>query len=412
MAKKITVGLAVTADTSKAKAQLQDLQNQLNNIIKATSFDTQKLGITGDLNEAARAAAELKVHIEGAMNAHTGTLDFTKLNQSIKNSGTSLQAYSNKLLSIGPAGEKAFMSLANAVASSEIPLKRANKLIDGFWENLRKTAGWQVSSTAINTMVGSIQKAYGYAEDLNKSLNDIRVVTGQSADQMADFAAKANKAAKQLSATTLDYTEAALIYYQQGLEEEDVLKRTDTTIKMANVTGENAADVSSYMTAIWNNFDNGSKSLEYFGDVITALGAETAASSEEIAGGLEKFAAIGETVGLSYEYATTAVTTIIDKTRQSEDVVGNALKTIFARIQGLQLGEIQEDGVTLNKYSEALQKVGISILDSTGQMKEMDIILDELGGKWNMLSEAQQTALAQTVGGTRQYAQLIALMDN
>jgi hypothetical protein len=69
------------------------------------------------------------------------------------------------------------------------------------------------------------------------------------------------------------------------------------------------------MTAIWNNFDDGTKSLEYYGDVITNLGAKTAASSEEIAAGLEKFASIGETVGLSYEYATAAVTTIIDKTR-------------------------------------------------------------------------------------------------
>lgn len=42
----------------------------------------------------------------------------------------------------------------------------------------------------------------------------------------------------------------------------------------------------------------------------------------------------------------------------------------------------------------------------------MDDILDDLGTKWQTLSKDQQTALAQTVGGTRQYTQLIALMDN
>jgi len=40
------------------------------------------------------------------------------------------------------------------------------------------------------------------------------------------------------------------------------------------------------MTAIWNNFADGSDNLEYFGDVITALGAKTASSSAEIAEGL------------------------------------------------------------------------------------------------------------------------------
>jgi hypothetical protein len=42
----------------------------------------------------------------------------------------------------------------------------------------------------------------------------------------------------------------------------------------------------------------------------------------------------------------------------------------------------------------------------------MDTILDEMGEKWDTLNKAQQTALAQTVAGVRQYNQLIALMDN
>jgi hypothetical protein len=36
---------------------------------------------------------------------------------------------------------------------------------------------------------------------------------------MADFAKEANKAAKALSTSTTNYTNAALIYYQQGLDE-------------------------------------------------------------------------------------------------------------------------------------------------------------------------------------------------
>jgi hypothetical protein len=65
------------------------------------------------------------------------------------------------------------------------------------------------------------------------------------------------------------------------------------------------------MTAIWNNFADGSDNLEYFADVITALGAATASSSQEISEGLSKFAAIANTVGLSYEYATTALSTVV-----------------------------------------------------------------------------------------------------
>ena len=117
------------------------------------------------------------------------------------------------------------------------------------------------------------------------------------------------------------------------------------------------------MTAIWNNFDNGSKSLDYYADVITALGAATASSSKEISEGLNKFSAIAESVGLSYEYASAALATVTATTRQSADIVGNSFKTLFARIQGLNLGKTLDDGTTLNKYSEALFKVGINVKD-------------------------------------------------
>ena len=130
-AKRIPVILGFTADTAQAKRQMQDLQNSLNSIINTTNSGARKLGITGDLNDAAIAAASLKSHIESALNPKTGTLDFSKFNRSIKQSGQSLQSYSNTLLSMGPAGEKAFMQLAQAVSSSEIPLRRANELVDG-----------------------------------------------------------------------------------------------------------------------------------------------------------------------------------------------------------------------------------------------------------------------------------------
>jgi TP901 family phage tail tape measure protein len=94
-------------------------------------------------------------------------------------------------------------------------------------------------------------------------------------------------------------------------------------------------------------------------------------------------------IGLGFDEAAAALATVTANTRQSADVVGTAFKTIFARIQGLNLGETLEDGTTLNKYSEALNKVGINIKDTSGQMKDMNTILNEMGAKWDTLSKDQ-----------------------
>lgn len=412
-ARTVRVNLDFTATTSQAEAALSRLNTNLRNISSQTNLDTGGLRLPEQLNAASVAAIKLRENLQNAINVDTGRLDLSKFNHEMEKSGMSLKQYRDALVSLGPTGQAAFMDLSKAILASETPLKQTNVLVDKLWDSLKRTAGWQLSSTAIHRFIGTIQTAYNYAQDLNKSLNNIRIVTGYGSDRMAEFAKNANKAAKQLSATTLDYTNASLIYYQQGLDDKAVQERSDVTVKMANVTGTAAQAVSDQLTAVWENFmKDGEHTAEWYADVMTALGAATASSTDEIAEGLEKFAAVADTVGLSYEYATAALTTITAKTRQSADVVGTALKTLFARIEGLNLGETLDDGTTLNKYSSALNAVGVNIKNEAGQLKDMDEILDEIGAKWNTIGKDQQIALAQTVAGVRQYNQFIALMDN
>ena len=412
MSQQVNVNLAFTADTSKAKAEINSLQQSLAKISSGVGLTGMGSQMTAGLKEASQAAIQLQTHLQKAVNVNTGTLNFTAFNQSVKNSGTSIQALGESLLKAGTAGQQSFAQLTTAIAKSEVPLTRMGSTFAKFSQTLKNTISWQISSSMIHGFIGAIQGAYGYAKDLNESLNNIRIVTGQSADQMARFAEQANKTAKQLSTTTTKYTNASLIYYQQGLNDQEVKARTDVTMKLANAAGISAEAASTQLTAIWNNFDNGSQSLEHYADVLVKLGAETASSSEEISQGMQKFASVAETVGLSYEYAAAALATVTATTRQSADTVGTAFKTLFARLEGLQLGETLEDGTDLNKYSKALATVGVNIKDTSGEIKNMDTILDELGDKWKTLGKDQQIALAQTVGGMRQYTQLVALMDN
>ena len=413
MAKALNVSLSVTANTSQAKAELQSLQNQLTNLVSTAGNINLTTGLnTSELSKAVQMTAELSQHLKNATNINTGTLNFTEFSKSLTNSGKSITDYGRQLLQLGPQGQQAFTQLATAISKSDVPLARANTLLGQFWTTLKNTARWQISSSMLHGFMGALQGAYSYAQDLNRSLNDIQIVTQASDEHMAKFAEQANKSAKALSSTTTAYTKASLIYYQQGLNDQQVKERTDVTIKMANVTGQSAQQVSDQLTAIWNNFAEGSGNLEYYADVITALGAATASSSEEISRGLSKFAAIADTVGLSYENATAALATITATTRQSADTVGTGLRTLFSRLQSVSLGETLEDGVNLTKYSKALETVGVSILDAKGNLRDMDDILEDLGSKWDQINDSQKTALAQTVGGVRQYTTLMALMDN
>lgn len=408
--KRFDYVIGFSADTSKLSSALKQLEAQLNNIAIGKNMPAGTL--TTQIQQASKAALELNSYLNKSINVDTGKLDLSAFSKALTLGKTDLQTLRANLIQIGPAGQEAFASLARAIGQAEMPLRRSNELIDKLWITMKNTVRWQITSGLLTGFTGAIGDAYRYAEDLNESLNNIRIVTGKSAEDMAQFAKQANKAAKELNTTTNKYAQGSLIYFQQGLNDKEVKERTDVTAKFANVSRESLTTSSEYLTAIWNNFAKGSENLEYFADVIVALGAATASSSQEIATGLNRFAATAETVGLSYEYATAALATVTATTRQSAEVVGTAFKTLFSRIQDLELGKTLDDGTTLGKYSKALAAVGVSIKDSNGELRDMDRILDDIGGKWDTLNKDEQVALAQAVGGIRQYTQFIALMDN
>lgn len=394
------------------KSSLNQINNDLQQVQKRAANLSPGDQLSNSLREAAKEAKQLESILNSSWNDKLGSVDTYKLNSKIRESYGNINKFREAMQRIGPEGTEAYNQVASAIINTNTQMTKSSKLLNAVATSLGNSIRWGLSSSVVNSFSRSIQGAWGYVQHLDKSLNRIRVVTGESSDNMEKFAKQANEAALRLGASTLDYTDAALIYYQQGLSDEEVASRTETTLKMANVLGVAAQEVSSYMTAIWNNFDDGSKSLEYFGDVITKLGANTASSASEIAEGLSKFASIAETVGLSYEYATASLATVVANTRQSAEVVGTAFKTIFARMEDLKLGETLEDGTDLGKYSQGLAIAGVSIKNSAGELKSMDEILSDMGEKWKTLSEDQQVALAQTVAGVRQYSQLVALMNN
>lgn len=394
--------LTFTADTSKAREEVNKLKQDLEKIISNQNFGKGNLQLTSQ-------AAELRGILEDATKA-TGKLDLTKFERSLRQSNIDLNEMARSFYKIDQG--QFFNDLAQQVMNADVRVNLLTGKLKDFAKGLMNTAMWTIQSNAIHAVQGALQSAYGYAQQLNKGLTDIAIVSDLNTQQLTDFAKTANQMAKDLSASTRDVVSGALIYYQAGLSDEEVINRTETTIKLAQTSGESAEQISSYMTAIWNNFYDGSKSVEYYADVISYLGAVTAASNADIAEGMQSFSAVAQTVGLDFEDAAAAMTLLRDITQQSASTVGNSLKTIFARLSSLKMGETLEDGTDLTKYTAALETVGVQVKDANGELRDMSDIIRDLAEHWDSLDRTQKDALAQTVGGVRQYNNLITLMEH
>ena len=229
---------------------------------------------------------------------------------------------------------------------------------------------------------------------------------------MERFAKQANAASQKLGASTRDYTNAALIYYQQGLNDAESQARAEVTVKAANVTRQSGEEVSEQLTAIWNGYKVSAEETELYIDKVAKVAASTAADLEEMATAMSKVASAANSAGVDIDRLNGMLSTVISVTREAPETIGTSFRTIFARLGDLKLGKTDEDGVDLGTVSGQLESLGIQILDRNGDMRDMGDIIEDVAKKWEDWTQAQRQAAAIAMAGQRQYSRLIALFDN
>ena len=407
---QIVYSVGFKADKSGLETIRKSLQAISN--IGVTEFKLETGKSIAELQKLKTAAEDVQDALTTAFDVNLNTLDLTTFTQEINRTQGSFNNLAITMNGAGRAGRAAFSDLLGTILTTQDAVKGTNKLLDSMAKTFFNTIKWSVSSSILNMFTGSIQQAWGYTQKLDQSLNDIRIVTEKSNAEMEKFAKTANKAAKSLGSSTTSYTNAALIYYQQGLGEKDVQARTRTTIKAANVTGQSAAEVSEQLTAVWNGYKVVAEEAESYVDKLAAVAATTAADLEELSTGMSKVASAANAMGVDVDQLSAQLATIVSVTRQDANVVGTALKTIFSRMGDLKVDGVDEFGVSLGDVSGQLEQMGINVLDQQGNLRDMGIVIEEVAAKWGSWTEAQQQAAAVAIAGKRQYNNLIALFEN
>lgn len=372
---KITFDLDLNLNRTGMDELVKDLQKVR---LEIDSIQKEK-GLSSELKEAAKAADILEDALSNSWNTKLNQVNLNKFESEIKKSGRTVDQLMTSLQNGPIAGEKAFDSLSRSILTTNTELKQTSKILDSFATTFKNTVRYGISSSIFNRFTGSIQSAYNYTKLLDSSLNDIRIVSNKSAEDMERFAVNANKAAINLGRSTLDYTKAATIYYQQGLADEDVMARTQTTLKAANVTGQSGSEVSEQLTAVWNGYKVQAAEAELYVDKLAAVAATTASDLEELSTGMSKVASAANSMGVDVDQLNAQLSTIISVTRQAPESVGTALRTIYARMGDIKAGLDSE--TTLGNYTSKMAALGINVLNTNGELRDMGEVIEEVGSK-------------------------------
>lgn len=403
----ITFDIGFSVDKKSLESQLDTIHKDIEK-----AFQINDSG-TGGMNKAMSEAVVQARTFERVLKSATTDkgISFIKMNSELTKAGTSMESMVSKLMT----GGSAFNDTANLALTSFSNANRQvismNKTISEMGRVLVQSFKFSLAQEAIQTLQNSLQATVQWVIKLDDQLTQIQVVSGKSDAQMNAVSESIIERSRALRVAAQDYAQASQIYYQQGLQDAEVQRRSEITIKAAQAANESTKAMSDMLTAVWNTYNMQGEELENAASVGAKLGAETAIEFRDIAEAMQISASVAAQAGVEYNSLASIVATVGSVTRQSASVIGNAYKTIFQRFQQLKVDGTDGE-VTLKAVSQQLQALGVNVLDSAGNLRELDDVIMETGTNWDNYSQKQQTAIAQLVGGTRQSGQFLALMRN
>lgn len=403
----IEYNLRTTLDASgitQLQGQLSSINTQLDQMSKKQLISSQ------EATQAQRQIKQLGDALSSSLNPQTGLLDLGKFKQQL--SGLSLSQLEQSMSKVGATGQIAFGNMIGQIGRMDTSFKSVSSFADKIFNTMGNTVRWGITASIFQTIQNSLYRAVDYVQELDTSLNNIRIVTSASNEDMRNFALYANEAAQAIGASTTSFTDAAQLYAQNGFNEEDYTRLAEITTKVANVTQQNTTDVSEQITALMEGYHMSIDQVEDSLGGMAVVASASAADLEELATAEQKVASTASTLGVSHEQLTAQIGTIVSVTRQAPESVGNAMRTLYARLADLQMGETLEDGTTLGDLSGTLADIGINVTDAEGNLRSLGDVLEELQGKWGDLTNAQQIALGTKLAGKYQLNPFMALMEN
>ena len=289
----IEFGVSFKTDSSldKLKKSLQDLQK-----VKLGDFK----GSADDLDRVKETAQKVESILSRAFNPTLNTTNISTFNNELKKSDLTVEQIKSDFSQFGKEGQLAFSRMASSLLTTNLKLKETNSLIDSMGKTMVNTVKWGIASSVMNTFTQSVQGAFQYVQSLEKSLTNIRIVTGDSTEKMAQFAEQANRSAQALGRSTLDYTKATLTFYQQGLNDEDVQARTEATLKAQNITGA-GQQMADYLTSVWNGYKVANEEAELYVDKLAAVADSSASDMSQLAVAMSKVASTANNMGVDVD---------------------------------------------------------------------------------------------------------------
>jgi TP901 family phage tail tape measure protein len=250
-------------------------------------------------------------------------------------------------------------------------------------------------------------------KQLDKAMTDTAIVTSMNRKEAWQLLGTYQNLAKSTGLATSEISNVVVQFLRQGRNLKDAMELAEVAAKSAKVAGISANDAVNFLTSAVNGFNLAADQSEIIADKFAAVAARSATSFSELASAMSKVAPTAKSAGIGVDFMMGVIAKGIETTREAPENIGTAFKTIFARMREVtDLGKAMEDGMDLNRVEKALLSVGVPLRDVSGQFRNLETVLMDVGEKWDTLTSVEQAYLATALAGSRQQPRLLAIFND
>lgn len=199
---------------------------------------------------------------------------------------------------------------------------------------------------------------------------------------------------------SLTEAQNALIEFgKAGYEAEQALQLTNATLLGASVTGLQTGKMAEYLTGTLTQFNLSAEDSSKVLDKLTEVDKNFGISSIGLAQSITIAGASAQNLGVTLDELMGMTTAIGEVTKDSGNVIGNALKTAFTQLDK-------------EAAQNALASIGVAVRDVNGEMRSATEIYADVASQWDLMTKAQKEFVAEALAGKNQVTRMTALLEN
>lgn len=273
------------------------------------------------------------------------------------------------------------------------------------------TGGFGVFQTALGNLIANVvQNAISKLKELvsttieagmkfDSSMSKVAAISGATGDELGKLRDKAKEMGSTTKFTATESAEAFNYMAMAGWKTEEMLDGIEGVLNLAAASGSDLAETSDIVTDALTAMGYSAGDAGHFADVMAAASANANTNVELMGHTFQYVAPVAGALKYSIEDTALAIGIMADAGIKGEKA-GTALRSILTRL-----------AAPPKECAKAMEELGISLTDSEGKMKPLNVIIKDLRESFSNLSEEEQAANAKHIAGQEAMSGLLSIVN-